>query len=149
MLLISRNSGARELAEPSLATDAKVYRTSSAVTSPRPPWNWTPLRRWNFQVRPPSATVQRSASMGLSSPVLGSRVRRFSYMGLRTTSSAPTYRWGNQRSLPNVATATVSVSGREACPVATAAAPGRAATINARSATRSLMVSPPGTSTCA
>ena len=38
MLLIARTSGASELAEPSLAIDAKVNRTSSAVTSPRPPW---------------------------------------------------------------------------------------------------------------
>jgi len=30
-------------------------------------------------------------------------------MGLRTTSSAPTYRYGSQRSLPKWATATVSV----------------------------------------
>ena len=44
MLLISRNSVASELAEPSLAIVAKVKRTSSAVSSPRPPWNWTPLR---------------------------------------------------------------------------------------------------------
>ena len=90
MLLMSRNSGARELAEPSLATEAKVNLTSSAVSSPRPPWNCTPLRRWNFQVRPLSVTCQRSASMGISSPVLGSRLSRFSYIGLSTTSSAPT-----------------------------------------------------------
>src|SRR5262249_35192949 len=63
----------------------------------------------NVQVRPPSVTFQRSASMGARSPVFGSRVKRFSYIGLRTTSSAPTYRGGSQRSLPTVATATVSV----------------------------------------
>src|SRR4029453_11910366 len=117
MLLMARNSGARELAEPSLATVAKVNLTSSAVSS-APLWKRTPLRMWNFQVRPPSRTCQRSASMGTSSPVLGSRDRRFSYMGLRTTSSAPTYRFGSQRSLPKVATATVSV------PSGLAAAPG-------------------------
>src|SRR2546427_12147909 len=108
MLLIARNSGASELAEPSLAMEAKVNGTSSAVSS-APLWKRTPLRRWNLHVRPPSSTCQRSASMGASSPVFGSRVRRFSYIGLRTTSSAPTYRGGSQRSLPNVATATVSV----------------------------------------
>ena len=45
MLLISRNSGASEFAEPSLASVANVNRTSSAVNSPLPPWNCTPLRR--------------------------------------------------------------------------------------------------------
>ncbi len=51
-------------------------------------------------------------------------------MGLRTTSSAPTYRWGSQRSLPNVATATVKVpSGLAAWPrAATAGRRQRAAT---------------------
>ena len=37
MLVISRNSGASPLAEPSWAIVVKVYLTSSAVTSPWPP----------------------------------------------------------------------------------------------------------------
>ena len=51
-------------------------------------------------------------------------------MGLRTTSSAPTYRLGSHRSLPNVATATVRVpSGLAAWPCAeTAVIRQRAAT---------------------
>ena len=87
MLLIRRNSGAREFAEPSFARDAKVNRTSSAVKG-SPLWNLTPLRRLNVHVRPLSVTFQRSASMGAGSP-LASRVSRFSYIGLRTMSSAP------------------------------------------------------------
>src|SRR5213593_4382036 len=134
MLLINRNSGARELADPSLAIAANVNLTSSAVSSPRPPWNCTPLRKQKVQVRPPSAIFQRSASMGASSPVLGSRVRRFSYMGLRTTSSAPTYRWGSQRSLPKVATATVSV------PTGAAARPSGAASTRATAAAQNSAV---------
>src|SRR2546425_1111341 len=85
---------------------------------------------WNFQVRPPSSTCQRSASMGIASPVLGSRDSRFSYIGLRTTSSAPTYRLGSQRSLPKVATATVSV------PSGLAAAAGGGAPATSSAVTR-------------
>src|SRR6266849_1838249 len=96
MLLISRNSGARELAEPSLAMAAKVNLTSSAVSSPLPPWNWTPLRRWNFQARPPSMTCQRSASMGASSPVLGSRVRVVVDLGVGVASLIPGRSGGRQ-----------------------------------------------------
>src|SRR5262245_28637539 len=83
--------------------------------------------------------------MGASSPVLGSRVRRFSPQGLRTTSSAPGYRWGNQRSLPKVATANVSVpvgasAGLDACPGAVAVAHRNAAvTINVMIKGRSLI----------
>src|SRR5215470_17904165 len=108
ILVISRNSGASPFAEPSCAIVAKVYLTSSAVNS-WPPWNRTPLRRENFHTRPPSKTSHRSASMGISCPVVTSRLRRFSIIGLSTTSSAPGYSSGNQRSLPKVATATVSV----------------------------------------
>src|SRR3989442_172629 len=129
MLLIVRNSGAMEFAEPSLAMEAKVNLTSSAVTSV-PLWKRTPLRKWNFQVRPPSETCHFSASMGMRLP-LPSRDNKFSHKGLSTTSSAPTYRWGSQRSLPKVATATVSVpSGRAACPGAAVGAHRSAATIN-------------------
>src|SRR5262249_49498815 len=109
MLLIRRNSGASPLADPSLAIAAMVNLISSAVISPWPSWNCTPLRREKRQARPPSNTSQRSASMGERAPVLGSRLSKFSIMGLSTTSSAPGYRCGNQRSLPKVATATVSV----------------------------------------
>src|SRR2546428_7432743 len=143
MLLIVRNSGAMEFAEPSLAMEAKVNLTSSAVTSV-PLWKRTPLRKWNFQVRPPSETCHFSASMGMRLP-LPSRDNKFSHRGLSTTSSAPTYKWGSQRSLPKVATATVSVptgaSARPAgaaerpagaCPSAAVGAHRRAATINVR-----------------
>ena len=143
MLLIVRNSGAMEFAEPSLAMEAKVNLTSSAVTSV-PLWKRTPLRKWNFQVRPPSETCHFSASIGMRLP-LPSRDNKFSHKGLSTTSSAPTYRWGSQRSLPKVATATVSVptgasarpagaSGRPAgaCPGAAVGAHRSAATINVR-----------------
>src|SRR5713226_6179099 len=128
MLLISRNSGDREFADPSRAIDANVNLTSSAVSSD-PLWKRMPLRRWNFQVRPPSRTSHRSASMGMRLP-LASRDKRFSHRGLSTTSSAPTYRFGSQRSLPKVATATVRVpSGGAACPGATGSAESDAVAI--------------------
>ena len=89
MLLMSRNSGASELAEPSLAMEAKVNLTSSAVISPGRRGTGRPCAGRSARSCPPSSTSQRSASIGASSPVLGSRVSRFSIMGLSTTSSAP------------------------------------------------------------
>src|SRR5215831_12916128 len=151
MLVISRNSGASPFAEPSLAMVAKVYLTSSAVNS-WPAWKRTPLRRKNFHARPPSKTSQRSASMGVSCPVVTSRLRRFSIMGLSTTSSAPGYSSGNQRSLPKVATATVSVpSGRSVgavCAEETASGHMHATRLNTTNHGRQTIALPPLHLTC-
>ena len=63
MLLISRNSGARELAEPSRAMEANVNLTSSAVTS-RAVVEVDALAQMELPVRPPSGTSQRSGQHG-------------------------------------------------------------------------------------
>src|SRR5262249_41169237 len=90
-----------------------------------------------------------SASMGINAPVLTSRLRRFSIMGLSTTSSAPGYSSGNQRSLPKVATATVSVpSGRgvgAVCAEETASGHMHAIRLNTANHGRHTIALPPGT----
>ena len=84
-----------------------------------------------MQYEDPAWGAYRAASMGIMAPVLESRLNRFSNMGLSTMSSAPTYRCGNQRSLPKVATATVSVpSGGTAGAGATPTVQVRTTTIN-------------------
>src|SRR5215831_9145605 len=152
MLLIRRNSGASPLADPSLAIEAMVNLISSAVIAPWLSWNCTPLRREKRQARPPSNTSQRSASMGETAPVWGSRLSKFSIMGLSTTSSAPGYRCGNQRSLPKVATATVSVpSGRSVgvvCAEETASGHMHATRLNTTNHGRQTIALPPLHLTC-
>src|SRR5438876_6343770 len=90
--------------------------------------------------------------MGISCPVLTSRLRRFSIIGLSTTSSAPGYSSGNQRSLPKVATATVSVpSGRgvgEGCAVETASGNMHATRLNTAHHGRQTIAFPPVHLTC-
>ena len=85
---------------------------------------------------PGAAAVQRPASArpawGSARRSWGRGDRRFSYIGLRTTSSAPTYRCGSQRSLPKVATATVSV------PSGLAAAGGGAVTSESTASARAI-----------
>src|SRR5262245_13982464 len=76
--------------------------------------------------------------MGMRFP-LASRDRRFSQSGLRTTSSAPTYRLGSQRSLPKVATATVSVPSGLAASAGPAATPTSTISIDTRETRRTFM----------
>ena len=45
--------------------------TSSAVNSPKPLWNWTPLRRWNVIDIPSGAVSQRVARSRSTMPVPG------------------------------------------------------------------------------
>ena len=51
----------------------RLKTTSSAVSSPKPPWNCTPRRRWKVQVRPSALLSQRSARSGsISAGSMGS-----------------------------------------------------------------------------
>ena len=60
---IMLNSDSRLWLATGSRTRTKLSRTASASNGV-PSWKRTPLRRWNVQVTPSSATLQRSASRG-------------------------------------------------------------------------------------
>ena len=65
-----------------VAISLKDQATSSAVISPKPLWNWTPLRMLKVHTCPSAETLQLSASMGTNLLLSKAYMPRVSVIGM-------------------------------------------------------------------